>query len=68
MFVHDALSELVLCGETDIPAADIRISINNLKKTITGENITGFQKQFQVYLLHFDIIINLNTHFDLSDS
>ena len=61
MFVHDALSELVLCGETDIPAADIRISINNLKKTITGENITGFQKQFQVdnFCMLFDIIMNI---------
>ena len=57
MFVHDALSELVLCGETDIPATDIRISINNLKKTITGENITGFQKQFQVSLISFVCIL-----------
>ena len=49
MFVHDALSEWVLCGETDIAAADIRKSITNLKKNITGDTITGFQKEFQVY-------------------
>ena len=42
------MSELVLCGETDIAAADIRISINQMKRNITGENITGFQKQFEV--------------------
>ena len=43
------MSELVLCGETDIAAADIRISINQMKRNITGETITGFEKQFQVY-------------------
>ena len=50
MFVHDALSELVLCGETDMIAADIRKGINKLKRTISGDTITGFQKEFQVYM------------------
>ena len=48
IFIHDAMSELVLCGETDIAAAEMRISINQMKRNITGETITGFQKQFQV--------------------
>ena len=38
----------MLCGETDIAAAEMRISINQMKRNITGEAITGFQKQFQV--------------------
>ena len=50
MFVHDALSEWVLCGETDMTAADIKNSINSLKKNITGDTITGFQKEFQVHV------------------
>ena len=44
------MSELVMCGDTDIAAADIRISINQMKRNITGENITGFQKQFKVLI------------------
>ena len=41
----------MLCGETDIAAADIRISINQMKRNITGETITGFEKEFQVYCM-----------------
>ena len=48
MFIHDALSELVVCGETDLLAANIRININHMKECSTGEAVTGFQKQFQV--------------------
>ena len=40
------MSELVLCGETDIAAADIRISINQMKRNV--KTITGFEKQFEV--------------------
>ena len=48
IFIPDAMSELVMCGETDIAAADIRISINQMKRNITGETITGFEKEFEV--------------------
>ena len=47
-FIHCGLSELVVCGETEIAAANLRITINNLKK-MTDEGVTGFQKQLQVY-------------------
>ena len=50
MFIHDALSELVVCGETDILAANIRINTNRMKEYVTGEAVTGFQKQFQVIM------------------
>ena len=48
MFIHDALSELVVCGKTDMAAANIRININQMQEYVTGEAITGFQKQFRV--------------------
>ena len=48
MFIHDALSELVVCGKTDMVAANIRIKINQMQEYVTGEAITGFQKQFRV--------------------
>ena len=49
MFIHDSLSELVVCGETDIVAADIRIIINQMMRQVAGDmETTGFQKEFQV--------------------
>ena len=50
VFIHDALSELFVCGETDILAANIRINTNRMKEYTTGEAVTGFQKQFQVII------------------
>ena len=40
-----------MCGETDIAAADIRISMNKMKKNVTGNTVTGFEKQFQVVIM-----------------
>ena len=49
VFIHDALSELVQCGETEVLAANLRISINQLKSNVADDpNTTGFQNQFQV--------------------
>ena len=42
LFIHDALSELVVCGETDILAANIRINTNRMKEYVIGEAVTGF--------------------------
>jgi len=50
VFIHDALDELITCGETDIPAAGLRVKVNHLKKTIPGSGITGFARQFKVCL------------------
>lgn len=46
-FVHCALSELVMCGETEVAAVNLRIAVNNLERE-TEDGITGFQKQLQV--------------------
>ena len=48
IFIHDALDELITCGETDIKAAGLRVKVNRLRKTIPGKGITGFAEQFQV--------------------
>ena len=44
-FVHDFPSELMVCGETEIEAGDIRIK---LKRYVPGDAITGYEKQSQV--------------------
>ena len=49
MFVHDSLSELVVCGETEMMGADIRIIMSQVMGQKVGySNTTGFQKEFQV--------------------
>ena len=48
MFIHDALDELITCGETDISASSLRVKVNRMQKTIPGKGITGFAEQFQV--------------------
>ena len=49
MFIHDSLSELVVCGETEIVGADIRLAMNQMMRQVASDsNITEFQKEFQV--------------------
>ena len=47
VFIHDALSELIICGDTEIGAANLRIAINRLCKP-DKDKVTKFQRQFQV--------------------
>ncbi len=49
VFIHNALDKLVTCGDTEIAAVNMRITIGKLSRTVEGrENISGFQKQFEV--------------------
>ena len=47
-FIHDALDELITCGETEMAATDLRIRINKLYRSTGASGMTGFQQQFQV--------------------
>ena len=51
VFIYDSLSEVVMCGETEVAAANFRITMTQLRKQVAGDphGITGFQKQFQVH-------------------
>ena len=48
IFIHNALDELLTCGETEIAAANMRIVIGRLGRTVPERSITGFQQQFEV--------------------
>ena len=48
MFIHDALNELLTCGETEIAAANMRIAIGRLSRPVNTQDMTGFSEQFQV--------------------
>ena len=56
IFAHDALDELITCGETDIPAAGLKVKVNRLRKTIPGKGITGFTEQFQVDITNLALL------------
>ena len=58
IFIHDALEELITCGNTEISAVDLRIAMNRLKNNAPGTYITQFQQQFEVciYLKHATVI------------
>ena len=65
VFIHDALDELITCGETDIPAAGLRVKVNHLKKTIPGSGITGFARQFKVqFVLVFLNSVDISVVFE----
>ena len=48
MYIHNALNELITCGETEIAAANLRITITRLSRTAPGQALTGFRAQLQV--------------------
>ena len=48
MFIHDAILEQLTCGDTQISAGELRITINNLMKSSGIAPSTGLQAQFQV--------------------
>jgi netrin-G3 ligand len=49
-FIHDAVLEALLCGDTQIPAFDLQQVVERLTQT-EEENggKTGFEQQFEVY-------------------
>ena len=52
MFVHDALCEVIQCGDAEIPAARLGSTVETMSHTVPGDTSTGFQQQFEVYLPH----------------
>jgi len=51
VFIHDALCELIICGDTEIAAPNVRTAINHLHKQAEGKVVSGFEHQFQVGLI-----------------
>ena len=51
MFVHDAVCEVIQCGDTEVPASRLGTVVETMARTLPGDTTTGFQQQFQVLLL-----------------
>ena len=49
----------MVCGETEVAAANLRLTINNLEKMMDG-GTTGFQKQLKVSVKHECTILETN--------
>ena len=51
MFIHDALDEFIMYGQTEIVATDIRKMIDELNlQNDPCSAATGFEHQFQVFI------------------
>ena len=48
VFIHDALCEVIQCGDTEIQASRLDTAVESMAQTLPGQTITGFQEQFQV--------------------
>ena len=48
MFIHDAILESVTCGDTQIAATNLRMSIAKMKKKDNQNEPHGFRNQFKV--------------------
>ncbi|XP_072947207.1 tyrosine-protein phosphatase Lar isoform X2 [Epargyreus clarus] len=47
IFIHDALLEAVVCGDTEVPARNLHAHIQKLMRIDTIENITGMELEFK---------------------
>ena len=48
MFIHDALCDYITCGDTSVPAHELRAAIATFEKVDQSTGRTGFQEQFAV--------------------
>jgi len=51
IFIHDAVLEAVLCGNTEIPARNLYTHIQRLTERGVVDGITGMEREFRV--IHF---------------
>jgi receptor-type tyrosine-protein phosphatase F len=47
IFIHDALVEAVICGQTEVPARSLQSHIQKLMQLEPGENVTGMEHEFK---------------------
>ncbi|XP_066254214.1 tyrosine-protein phosphatase Lar isoform X6 [Euwallacea similis] len=47
VFIHDALLEAYICGQTEVPARSLHSHIQKLMQLEPGENITGMEHEFK---------------------
>ena len=48
MFLHDAVLEAIICGETEIPADKYQTKLQDLKENDSSTGCSGLQSQFDL--------------------
>ena len=48
MFIHDALCDYITCGDTSVPANELKAVIETFERVDQSTGRTGFQEQFAV--------------------
>ena len=48
MFIHDALCDYITCGDTCVPAHELKAVIETLERVDQSTGRTGFQERFAV--------------------
>ena len=51
IFIHDAVMEAVLCGNTEVPARNLYAHIQRLTDRGLADAITGIEREFRVILI-----------------
>jgi len=59
VFIHDALEELITCGDTSFSVQNMRVKVNKMSKVNPETEITGYQKQFQVQRYNVTVVVLL---------
>ena len=55
MFIHDAVLESLICGDTQITASGLLGATEKLKEKDSETGRTGFETQFHVCTTHFKL-------------
>ena len=48
VFIHDALCDYMTCGDTSVPAHELKAAIATFMRVNKNTKMTGFQEQFDV--------------------
>ena len=48
VFIHDALCDYITCGDTSVPAHELKAAIATFMRVNKNTKMTGFQEQFDV--------------------
>ena len=57
IFIHDALDDLITCGETAFNVQSLRVKVSKMSKVIPGTDKTGYQEQFEVRMYMYELCI-----------
>ena len=58
MFIHDAILEACLCGETAIPVTEFALTYKEMLKVDSQSNTSPLREEFQVTMFIWNILMS----------